>query len=160
MSIAIAVWYVFCFILACDPALIYRYRSLVVNPGTKETVVPPPDIQIHVKGLSLGAELNDKDGRSSLKLSYEFAAPPESDDDDEDEDGNEARTVTKDVVLGSLTPGKVNRVFPSLGVDTTSLPLPRLSRPPWTSFWMRRMSTFSRWSVKSDNIHFTSKTEF
>lgn len=87
-----------------------------MNPGTKETVAPPPDIQIHVKGLSLGAELKDKDGRSSLRLSYEFAASPAGDDDDEEnEEGKEAPLVTKEVILGSLTPGKVNYVFPSLG---------------------------------------------
>jgi len=92
-----------------------------VNPGTKETVVPPPDIQIHVKGLSLGAELKDKDGRSSLRLSYEFGASSSDDEDDEgSEDGNEPSTVTKEIILGSLTPGKVNHVFPSSGSDVTS----------------------------------------
>ena len=96
-----------------------------MNPGTKETVVPPPDIQIHVKGLSLGAELKDKDGRSSLKLSYEFVtAPTDDDDEEEDEDGKEAPMVTKEIVLGSLTPGKVNNTFPSLdGGVIISLPL-------------------------------------
>lgn len=89
-----------------------------MNPGTKETVVPPPDIQIHVKGISLGAELKDKDGRSSLKLSYQFVtAPADEDEDDESEGeesgGKEAPTVTREVVLGSLTPGKVNHVSPS-----------------------------------------------
>ena len=85
-----------------------------MNPGTKETVVPPPNIQIHVKGLSLGAELNDSDGRSSLKLSYEFATSPTDDDEDEDEedeDEKEVSTVTKEVILGSLTPGKVSHIF-------------------------------------------------
>ena len=91
-----------------------------MNPGTKETVIPPSDIQIHVKGLSLGAELKDKDGRSSLRLSYEFAASPASDDDDEEnEEGDEAPIVTKEVILGSLTPGKVGCVFPTLGGDIT-----------------------------------------
>ena len=86
-----------------------------MNPGTKETVVPPPDIQIHVKGLSLGAELKDKDGRSSLKLSYEFVTSPANEDDDEEnEDEKESPTVTKEVILGSLTPGKVSRLLPSL----------------------------------------------
>jgi len=91
-----------------------------VNPGTKETVVAPRDIQIHVKGLSLGAELKDKDGRSSLKLSYAFAASPTGEDDEEEsEDGEEGHMVTKEAILGSLTPGKVNQDFPSLGSDVT-----------------------------------------
>jgi hypothetical protein len=93
-----------------------RYRSLIVNPGTVEVVTPPAGIQIHVKGLSLGAELNDKDGRSSLKLSYEFATPPAEDDDD-DEEEKEASIGTKEVILGSLTPGKVNHVFAYFGSD-------------------------------------------
>lgn len=95
-----------------------------MNPGTKETIVPPPDIQIHVKGLSLGAELKDKDGRSSLRLSYVFGASPADDDDDEDgEDGNEPSMVTKEVILGSLTPGKVSYTFPSLRSGVTPSPL-------------------------------------
>lgn len=119
-----------------------------MNPGTKETVVPPPNIQIHVKSLSLGAELKDNDGRSSLKLSYEFVTPPTDDDDEEDdeedEEEKEAATVTKEVILGSLTPGKVSHVFPSLsGAITPSLSA-RLNRPPWTSSWMRRTSMFSK----------------
>ena len=114
-----------------------------MNPGTKETVVPPPNIQIHVKGLSLGAELKDNDGRSSLKLSYEFATSP-TDDDEEEEDEKEVSTVTKEVILGSLTPGKVSHSFPSLsGIITPYLPT-RLNRPPWTSSWMRMTSMFSK----------------
>lgn len=86
-----------------------------MNPGTKETVVPPPDIQIHVKGLSLGAELKDKDGRSSLKLSYEFVtSPADEDEDEENADEKESPTITKEVILGSLTPGKVSRLLPPL----------------------------------------------
>lgn len=90
-----------------------------MNPGTKETVVPPSDIQIHVKGLSLGAELKDNSGRSSLKLSYQSVSPPDEGDDEEDEseDEDELNMITKEVVLGSLTPGKVNHAFPSLGGD-------------------------------------------
>ena len=87
-----------------------------MNPGTKETVVPPPDIKIHVKGLSLGAELKDHDGRSSLKLSYEIITPPtDEDDDEEDEDEKEVPTATTEVILCSLTPGKVCDVVPPLG---------------------------------------------
>ena len=114
-----------------------------MNPGTKEIVVPPPEIQIHVKGLSLGAELKDDEGRSSLKLSYEFDASTSDDEDDEhSEDGNGPPPVTKEVILGSLTPGKVNHLFPSLG-DGVTPPLPhRLSRLPWTSFWTTRTSMF------------------
>jgi hypothetical protein len=132
-------------------------RSLVVNPGTKETVIPPSDIQIHVKGLSLGAELKDKDGRSSLKLSYEFVSPPEDDDDDDEEkeDDGEARLVTREVILGSLTPGKVNHVFPCLSGDIISLSLFfRLNRLPWTSFWTTRTNTSSKWWGKSCDIFF------
>ncbi|KAF9647311.1 hypothetical protein BDM02DRAFT_3188052 [Thelephora ganbajun] len=102
MSTAIAVW------------------SVVVNPGAKETVVPPPDIQIHVKGLSLGAELKDKDSRSSLKLSYEFAASPtdeEQEEEEEHEDGKVASMVTKEVILGSLTPGKIEQAAVDLILD-------------------------------------------
>ena len=82
--------------------------------------MPPPDIQIHVKGLSLGAELKDTDGRSSLRLSYEFGASSTDDEDDEEsDDENEPSTVIKEVILGSLTPGKVNHVFPYFGCDMT-----------------------------------------
>lgn len=91
-----------------------------MNPGTKESVVPPSDIQIHVKGLSLGAELKDNNGRSSLKLSYQFVAPPTEDDDEEEEkDEDDPHTVTKEVILGSLTPGKVNRGLPYFGSNMT-----------------------------------------
>ena len=93
-----------------------------MNPGTKETVVPPQNIQIHVKSLSLGAELKDKDGRSSLKLSYEFDTSPAGDDDDEEDEGKEVSTDTKEVILGSLTPGKVSYFFLSLGGDKPSSP--------------------------------------
>jgi len=116
-----------------------------VNPGTEETVVPPANIQIHVKGLSLGAELEDNEGRSSLKLSHEFATPPEDDDDDEeDEDEKEVPIVNKEVILGSLTPGKVSHVFPSLSAVMTLSLSTRLSRLPWTSSWMRRTNMFSK----------------
>jgi hypothetical protein len=117
MTTAIAVWYVFYSAFTRGLVLKWRYRSVVVNPGTKETVVAPRDIQIHVKGLSLGAELKDKDGRSSLRLSYAFAASPTDDDDDEEEidDEKESPMVIKEVILGSLTPGKVNYVFSSSG---------------------------------------------
>lgn len=94
-----------------------------MNPGTKETVVPPPDIKIHVKGLSLGAELKDNDGRSSLKLSYEIITPPTDDDDDEEtEDEKEVPTAITEVILGSLTPGKVGNVVPFLGGLITHFP--------------------------------------
>lgn len=108
-----------------------------MNPGTKETVVPPSTIQIHVKGVSLGAELKDKDGRSSLKLSYEIAAPPPDDDDEDDDenDGSKINFVTREVVLASLTPGKVNRAPPYFGGEITPPSLPfRSSRRAWTSF--------------------------
>ena len=109
-----------------------------MNPGTKQTVVPPSDIQIHVKGLSLGAELKDNDGRSSLKLSYEFAVSPTEDDDEDQEEGadDEPHLVTKEVILGSLTPGKVDHFFLHFGGDTTqpSSLLSRLNKLPWTSF--------------------------
>lgn len=109
-----------------------------MNPGTEETVVAPPNIQIHVKGISLGAELEDNEGRSSLKLTHEFATSPADDDDDEeDEDEKEVPIVTKEVILGSLTPGKVSHGFPSLSNVVTSSLSTRLSRPPWTSSWMR-----------------------
>jgi len=89
-----------------------------VNPGTEETVVPPPNIQIHVKSLSLGAELEDNDGRSSLKLSYEFtASTPDEDDDEEDEDEKEVPTIIKEVILGSLTPGKIEQATVDLILD-------------------------------------------
>lgn len=105
-----------------------------MNPGTEETVVAPPDIQIHVKGISLGAELEDNEGRSSLKLTHEFAtSPADEDDDEEDEDEKEVPIVTKEVILGSLTPGKVSHVFPSLSNFVTPSLSTRLSRPPWTS---------------------------
>jgi len=88
-----------------------------VNPGTKETVAPPSDIQIHVKGISLGSELKDN-GRSSLKLSYEFAASPaDGDDDEENEEETEVLTITKEVVLGSLTPGKIEQAAVDLILD-------------------------------------------
>lgn len=105
-----------------------------MNPGTEEIVSPPPDVQIHVKGLSLGAELEDKNGRSSLKLSYEFPTSPADEDDDQEDEGEsekEAHTDTKEVILGSLTPGKVNHVFPSLnGVIIIPPPSARLNRSP------------------------------
>lgn len=73
-----------------------------------------------MKGLSLGAELKDSDGRSSLRLSYEFGASSMDDEDDEEsDDENEPSTVIREVILGSLTPGKVNHVFSSLGSDMT-----------------------------------------
>ena len=100
-----------------------------MNPGTKVVVVPPPDIQIHVKGLSLGAELKDYDGRTSLKLSYELVTSPTDDDDEEQtEDEKEAPTDTKEVVLGSLTPGKVGNIVPSLGSLITLLSLPQIEQ--------------------------------
>ena len=92
-------------------------------------MVPPPDIQIHVKGLSLGAELGDNSGRSSLKLSYEIFAPP-TEDDDEEEDEDELHTVTKEVILGSLTPGKVKYVFPYFGGDITFLSPLQIEQAP------------------------------
>jgi hypothetical protein len=100
-----------------------QYRSIVVNPGTKESVVPPSDIQIHVKGLALGAELKDNDGRSSLKLSYQSVSRPTEDDDEEDESENddEPNAVIRQVVLGSLTPGKVNHALPSFCGDINPL---------------------------------------
>lgn len=131
MSAAIAVWYVFCFLFTRGLMPKWRSRSVVVNPGTKETVVPPPDIQIHVKGLSLGAELKDKDGRSSLKLSYEIVVSPTDDDDDEEnEDEKEASTVTKEVILGSLTPGKVRNVLPSSSSALTLLSFFQIEQAP------------------------------
>ena len=132
MPTAIAVWYVFLLTITRVLALNSHSRSLVVNPGTKETVVPPSDIQIHVKGLSLGADLKDNDGRSSLKLSYEFVAPPTEDDDEEEEeeDEDEPHTVTKEIILGSLTPGKVNYVCPYFGGDITLLSPLQIEQAP------------------------------
>lgn len=118
-----------------------------MNPGTEETVTAPPNIQIHVKGISLGAELEDIQGRSSLKLTHEFATSPADDDDDEedeDEDEKAVPIVTKEVILGSLTPGKVSHLFPSLSNVVTPSFSTRLSKPPWTSSWMRRTNMFSK----------------
>jgi len=104
-----------------------------VNPGTKETVVPPPNIQIHVKGLSLGAELKDKDGRSSLKLSYGPLESLEEDNEDAGEDEDDEPS-TREIVLGSLTPGKVSHVFLYFGSNLAPLSSFRSSRLPWMSF--------------------------
>jgi FK506-binding nuclear protein len=79
----------------------------VVKPGQAVSVVPQSDLVI--TNATLGAELADSTGRTSVKLTYTRPIKITSDDEDEnkedDEDDDEAAEV--EIVLCSFTPGKV-----------------------------------------------------
>ena len=86
------------------------YRSLELQPGKPQTFVVPNDLRI--TNVALGAELQEENGRTSVKLTYTQPKPSDSDEEDEDEEDEDKEDEdTEDepisTVLCSLTPGKV-----------------------------------------------------
>lgn len=83
------------------------HRSEVLTPGKPLSVIPQADVKVTL--VSLGEELADPSGRTTVKLTYEKpVARVDSDDEDEDEDKDEdmlGKEVT--TVVCSLTAGKV-----------------------------------------------------
>lgn len=82
----------------------------------------------------------------------------DEDEDEEEESEDETSGVTKEIVLGSLTPGQVNHTLSYFGGEVTHFLPSRSSRLPWTLSWMKTMSMFSKWSVKSGDVHLESET--
>jgi hypothetical protein len=77
---------------------------VVVKPGEPLEIEPPADLRI--TNVALSDELEDPQGRSSLKLIYRSPSADDDDEDEDDEDAEDSEEVV-DTVLCSLTPGKV-----------------------------------------------------
>lgn len=78
----------------------------MVKPGQGISIIPQSDLVI--TNAALGAELADASGRTSVKLTYMRpikVTDDEEDDDEKDDDDEEDAQV--EIVLCSLTPGKV-----------------------------------------------------
>ncbi|KAF5370590.1 hypothetical protein D9758_001975 [Tetrapyrgos nigripes] len=75
-----------------------------LTAGKTVTITPPADIKI--TNIALGSEIADKDGRTTVKMTYPKLPAP----DDEDEEGVETVTAT----IGSLTPGKIEHLTTDL----------------------------------------------
>ena len=111
MVVAVAVWYVEERVPTHQDSpltLCIVFRSLELQPGQEQSVIPPSDLRI--TNVALGDELADQNARSSVKLTYR--APSQRDEDDEDEEEDEedeeddAEPVT--TVLCSLKIGRAH----------------------------------------------------
>ena len=80
------------------------FRSKEVNANDPVEFSPRADL--HVKNVTLGAELADEKGRSTLKLIY-LGPPVASESDEEGVEDEEGSPEPSETVLCSLTPGKV-----------------------------------------------------
>jgi FK506-binding nuclear protein len=81
----------------------------VVKPGQAESIIPQSDLVI--TNASLGAELADSTGRTSVKLTYVRpvkVSPDEEDEEEKDDDDDEVEGAQVETVLCSFTPGKVS----------------------------------------------------
>lgn len=103
MTTAVGIWYEFTRLIILK-ILIYIYRSLILEPGVSQTVEPLADIRI--SNISLAHELKDATGRSSLKITFQPPTPSPLDSDEEDEE-EPTPPEPAEVILASLTPGKV-----------------------------------------------------
>lgn len=81
----------------------YRRSQAVSAEGPVEF---SPRADLHVKNVTLGVDLEDENGRSTLKLVY-LGPPVDGDSDEEDEDKEDGVPELVETVLCSLTPGKV-----------------------------------------------------
>lgn len=82
-----------------------------MKPGEDgiESFVPQSDLRI--TNIALGAELQDENARSTIKIHYKSLAAPDDDEEDdekEEEDEEENGPQLVETVLASLTPGKVS----------------------------------------------------
>jgi FK506-binding nuclear protein len=76
---------------------------VAIAPGEKESVVTPAGLEIRITNVALDESLNDEQGRTTVKFTYESAPKPKDPESDADSDAGEQLTT----VLCSLTPGKV-----------------------------------------------------
>ena len=84
--------------------------GLTVKPGATYKYEIPPFANLKISNAALGAELEDKHSRTTLTIETEDRPPADSEDEDElDEDDDNPRLTN--IVLTSLTPGKVGK-FP------------------------------------------------
>lgn len=88
-----------------------------MKPGEDgiESFIPQSDLRI--TNVALGAELQDENARSTIKIHYKSLAADDEDEDEEDEDEekeDEDGPQLVETVLASLTPGKVCCVFGDL----------------------------------------------
>ncbi|KIP04109.1 hypothetical protein PHLGIDRAFT_31510 [Phlebiopsis gigantea 11061_1 CR5-6] len=77
--------------------------------SAEEPVEFSPRADLHVKNVTLGVDLEDENGRSTLKLVY-LGPPVDGDSDEEDEDKEDGAPELVETVLCSLTPGKIENV--------------------------------------------------
>ncbi|KAI0266827.1 hypothetical protein BC834DRAFT_969334 [Gloeopeniophorella convolvens] len=84
--------------------------SVVAKPGEPVSVIPQGDLVI--TNAALGAELADPAGRTTVKLTY--TRPIKVTSDNEDEEGEDDEAALVEVVLCSLTPGRIEQALLNL----------------------------------------------
>ena len=84
--------------------------GLTVKPGATYKYEIPPFANLKISNAALGAELEDKHSRTTLTIETEDRPPADSEDEEElDEDEDSSRLTN--IVLTSLTPGKVGKLL-------------------------------------------------
>lgn len=111
MVVAVGLWLVFASLLVSYFLYILTstslLRSIVLEPGKENIVVPQSDLRI--TNVALGEKLQDPNGRSTVKLSYLPLSALAEDSEDDDEENPKPPTGDDIVtaVICSLTGGKV-----------------------------------------------------
>lgn len=86
--------------------------GLTVKPGATYKYEIPPFANLKISNAALGVELEDKHSRTTLTIETEDRPPADSEDEDEDElDEDEDSPRLTNIVLTSLTPGKVSKLL-------------------------------------------------
>ncbi|TFY64101.1 hypothetical protein EVJ58_g2850 [Rhodofomes roseus] len=94
--------------------------SLEVKPGEDGIASFIPQSDLRITNVALGAELEDENARSTVKIHYKSLAAPSDDEDedeedeDDDEEEKEGGAQLVETVLASLTPGKVEQATADL----------------------------------------------
>lgn len=119
-----------------------RCRSLVVSADEEDPTEFSPPADVRITNVALGADLEDENGRTSLKLIFPTQGERDSDDEEEeeeDDDDDDDDLPLSTTVLCSLTPGKVRHAHLG-GIFVGSLLIIRLSKPLLT--WLLRRTTW------------------
>jgi len=83
--------------------------GLTVKPGAMYKYEIPPFANLKISNAALGAELEDDRSRTTLTIETEDRSIADSEDEELDED--EDKSQPTNIVLTSLTPGKVGKLL-------------------------------------------------
>lgn len=81
--------------------------GLTIKPGATYKYEIPPFANLKISNAALGVVLEDEHSRTTVTIEAEERPPPDSEDEEE---LDEEKPQLTNIVLTSLTPGKVGKI--------------------------------------------------